>query len=86
VDKVIRALEGLCLDLPEDPEGFTSCIDKDTHQIAQAQAIGEVVVNGAFPPARVMLGNWRVYRADEVKPTPEIIRDRRAKAAANQAP
>jgi hypothetical protein len=33
-----------------------------------------------------MLGNWRVYRADEVKPTPEIIRDRRAKAAANQAP
>lgn len=86
VDKVVRALGGLCLDLPEDPEGFTSCIDKDTHQIAQAQAIGEVVVNSDFPPARVMLGNWRVYRADEVKPTPEIVRERRAKAAAHQSP
>lgn len=86
VEAVIRALEGLCLELPEDPEDFTSCIDKDTHQIVQAQAIGEVVVNLDFPPARVMLGNWRVYKADEVKPSREVLRERRAKAQANSNP
>lgn len=84
VEAVVRALEGLCLELPEDPEGFASCIDKDTHQIAQAQAIGEVVVDTGYPPARVMLGRWRVYPAQQLRPPPQLVQQRRAKAALAQ--
>jgi branched-chain amino acid transport system substrate-binding protein len=82
VEKVVGALEGLCLELPEDPPGFASCIDRETHQIAQAQAIGEVVVDTRFPPARVMLGRWRVYPAEQLRPSPELVRERRRAAGA----
>jgi branched-chain amino acid transport system substrate-binding protein len=82
VEKVVGALEGLCLELPEDPAGFASCIDRETHQIAQAQAIGEVVVDNRFPPARVMLGRWRVYPAEQLRPSPELVRERRRAAGA----
>lgn len=81
VENVVRALEGLCMELPEDPVGFSSCIDKDTHQIAQAQAIGEIVVNTSFPPARVMLGRWRVYSADQLRPSPALVQERRQRAS-----
>jgi branched-chain amino acid transport system substrate-binding protein len=80
-DQLVKALEGLRLELPEDPPGFTSWIDPETHQIAQAQAIGEVVPDDRFPPAKVMLGNWVVYPAELLKPSPEIIRARREKAS-----
>jgi branched-chain amino acid transport system substrate-binding protein len=80
-DQLIRALEGLRLELPEDPPGYTSTIDPETHQVAQAQAIGEVVPNTDFPPARVMLGNWVSYPAEVLKPTPEVLRVRREKAS-----
>jgi branched-chain amino acid transport system substrate-binding protein len=76
--KLIHTLEGLQLNLPEDPEGFTSYIDPETHQIIQAQAIGEVVPNAEFPPAQVMLGNWTVYRAEDLRPPLDLIRQRRA--------
>lgn len=81
-DKLIRTLEGLRLDLPEDPEGTSSWIDPVTHQVVQAQAIGEVVPNGEFPPAQVMLGNWTVYRAEDLRPPLELIQQRRSRARA----
>lgn len=79
-EQLIRALEGLHLALPEDPEGYVSHIDAETHQIVQAQAIGEVVPNSAYPPAKVMLGHWVAYRADELQPPIDLIRSRRARA------
>ncbi|MBA3904546.1 MAG: amino acid ABC transporter substrate-binding protein [Rhodocyclaceae bacterium] len=79
-DKLIRVLEGMHLSLPEDPEGYVSHIDPETHQIIQAQAIGEVERNTAFSPARLMLGRWTVYRAEELQPPLDLVRSRRAKA------
>jgi len=79
-EQLIRTLEGLHLGLPEDPEGYVSHIDKETHQIVQAQAIGEVVPNSAFAPAKVMLGRWVVYRAEELQPPLDLVRSRRARA------
>ncbi len=80
-EQLVRALEGLRLELPEDPPGFTSYIDPETHQIAQAQAIGEVVPNSDYPPAKVMLGRWVSYPAEVLKPSPDVLRTRREKAA-----
>lgn len=76
-EALVDALEGLKLALPEDPPGFASYIDPLTHQIVQAQAIGTVVPDNSFPPARVMLGNWTVYDAEDLKPSPELVRHRR---------
>lgn len=78
--KLIGVLEGLRLALPKDPEGYVSYIDRATHQIVQAQAIGEVVPNTAFPPAQVMLGRWAVYGAEELRPPPDLVQSRRAMA------
>jgi hypothetical protein len=60
--------------------GATSYVDPDTHQVAQAQAIGEVVPDARFPPAKVMLGRWVAYAAEDLKPPPEVLRARREKA------
>lgn len=79
-DRLIAALEGMRLDLPEDPPGFRSYIDPLTHQVVQAQAIGEVVASGAFPPAQVMLSNWIVYPAEALRPPADLIQQRRARA------
>lgn len=81
IDAVVSAMEGLRLELPEDPDGFTSYIDPATHQIVQMQAVGEIVPDTSFPPAQVMGGNWTVYRAEDLVPPPELVRERRARAA-----
>lgn len=81
VDALVGAMEGMPLELPEDPEGFTSYIDPDTHQIVQMQAVGEIVPDNRFPPAQVMGGHWTVYRAEDLVPSPEFVRERRARAA-----
>lgn len=81
MEAVVNALEGLEIKLPRDPDGFTSHIDPGTHQIVQMQAVGEVEPNTAFPPAKLMLGHWTVYPAEELMPPPDLIRARRAKAA-----
>lgn len=81
IDAVVAAMEGLRLELPEDPDGFASYIDPATHQIVQMQAVGEIVPDGSFPPAQVMGGNWTVYRAEDLRPPPELVRERRARAA-----
>ncbi|MEH6579057.1 MAG: ABC transporter substrate-binding protein [Amphritea sp.] len=61
VDGVRLALPGLSLSLPEDPPGFRSWIDPETHQIMQAIAIGETMPDDSYPPAKRMLGNWRIF-------------------------
>ncbi len=60
-DAIRSALSSLRLTLPEDPDGFTSYMDPDTHQIQQVIAIGETLPNSDYPPAERMLGNWSVY-------------------------
>ncbi len=56
-----NALPGLKVSLPEDPQGFQSYIDPDTHKIMQYQAIGATQQTGGFAPATRMLGQWRAY-------------------------
>jgi ADP-glucose pyrophosphorylase len=51
-EALVKALEGMKIQCPEDPPGFTSYIDPKTHQIVQIQAIGTTVKNEKFPPAK----------------------------------
>lgn len=60
-EKLITGLQRLRLKLPEDPDGFESYINASTHQIQQVQAIGTTVLNSAYPPAKVLLGDWFIY-------------------------
>lgn len=76
-EALVKALEGLKIPLPEDPEGFTSYIDPGTHQIIQAQAIGTTVPNGDFPPATRMLGNWKIYKGEDLMPPEAYIKEKR---------
>lgn len=60
-NRIRDALKQLSLSLPEDPEGFRSVMDPVHHQMLQVQAIGRTQASTAFPPARMMLGDIRVY-------------------------
>ncbi|MBI2312965.1 MAG: ABC transporter substrate-binding protein [Betaproteobacteria bacterium] len=60
-EKLVAALERVKLKLPEDPDGFESYMDPATHQMQQVIAIGEVVPDPRFPPAKAMLGRFTVY-------------------------
>jgi branched-chain amino acid transport system substrate-binding protein len=75
---LIKALEGMELELPEDPDGFRSRIDPASHQIIQMQAIGTVVRDARFPPATALLGNFQVYPAEQLLPSPQEIARRRS--------
>ncbi len=79
-DALIEALEGMELALPEDPDGFASHIDAATHQIVQVQAIGTVVRDDSYPPAKALLGNFEIYPADRLLPSAKEIERRRAAA------
>jgi branched-chain amino acid transport system substrate-binding protein len=49
------------------------------HQVVQVQAIGETVPNKSFPPATMMLGNWKIYKAEDIIPSEaEILAARKA--------
>lgn len=78
-DKLVKALEGMKIQLPEDPEGFTSYIDPATHQIVQVQAVGVTVANDQFPPAKRMLGEWKIYKAEDLLPPKEYIESKQKK-------
>ena len=73
VEALVKAMEGMKIQCPEDPPGFTSYIDPATHQIVQVQAIGTTVPNDKFPPAKYMLGNFKVYPADKLWPNMEYV-------------
>jgi len=72
-DALVKAMEGMKIQCPEDPPGFTSYIDPATHQIVQVQAIGTTVANDKFPPAKQMLGNLKIYPADKLWPNMEYV-------------
>jgi len=78
-EALVKALEGMKIKLPEDPEGFTSYIRPETHQIVQVQAIGVTVPNDDFPPAKRMLGDWKIYKAEDIIPPQEYIDMKRKK-------
>lgn len=75
-DALVKALEGLQIKLPEDPDGFTSYIDPQTHQIVQMQAVGVSIPDDKFPPARMMLGKWKVYKAEDLLPPKDLVEKR----------
>ncbi|MGH1352391.1 MAG: ABC transporter substrate-binding protein [Methyloligellaceae bacterium] len=60
-EKLRQALKHLKLTLPEDPEGFKSHMDPDSHQILQVQVIGKTIRDESYAPARVLLGEWQQY-------------------------
>ena len=68
-EKLRQNFKSLVINLPEDPEGFVSRMDADSHQLLQAQAIGVTVNNNNYPPAKVMLGNWFVHYPTSQWPT-----------------
>ncbi|MGC8604470.1 MAG: ABC transporter substrate-binding protein, partial [Desulfomonilaceae bacterium] len=72
-EALVKAFEGMKIKLPEDPEGFSSYIDPKSHQIVQDQAIGVTEPNDKFPPAKLMLGNWKVYKAKDLLPPEEYV-------------
>jgi len=72
-DKLVAAMEKMKIKLPEDPDGFTSYMRPIDHQIVQMQAIGETVPNKSYPPATMMLGNFKVYKAEDIIPSEEDI-------------
>lgn len=59
--EIRKALLGLKLHLPEDPEGFDSYMNPQDHQLQQVIAIGETLRDLRYPPAQMMLGKWQVY-------------------------
>ena len=50
------------------------------HQIVQAQAIGISQPNTKYPPAKFMLGNFKVFKAEDIIPSEQEILDLRKKA------
>lgn len=76
-DKIVAVMEKMKIKLPEDPDGFMSYMRPVDHQIVQVQAIGETVPNKNFPPATMMLGNWRIFKAEEIIPKEQEILDAR---------
>lgn len=64
-EQLITAFKSLTIKLPEDPEGFESIMDSESHQILQVQSIGKTMINHQYPPAKVMLGDWFDYYPPE---------------------
>ena len=81
VEKLVSVMEKITIKLPEDPDGFTSYMRPIDHQIVQVQAIGETVPNNEYPPATMMLGNFKVYKAEDIIPSEEEIVNARKEAA-----
>ncbi|MBN1547598.1 MAG: ABC transporter substrate-binding protein [Syntrophaceae bacterium] len=77
-EALVKAMEAMEIKLPGDPEGFVSHVDRATHQIIQAISVGRLQDNATYPPATRMPGDWQVFRAEDLLPPPEYVRDRRA--------
>ncbi len=76
-EALVKAMEGMKMKLPEDPPDFTSYMNPETHQIVQVQAIGVTMPNDNYPPAKKMLGNWKVYEAEKIIPPSDYIKEKR---------
>lgn len=76
-DAMAHAAEGMVLPVPRDRDGVSSWIRPADHQIVQEMYIGVTVPSSAYPPARVMLGDWEVIGADDALPgVDEVVRAR----------
>lgn len=82
---VVKALEEMKISMPADPEGSTSYIHPETHQIVQTVAVGQVVENKAFPPALRMPGNWKFFKAEDLMPPMDYVKGLREKASQGAA-
>jgi len=76
-EALVKALENLKLKAPWDPEGFTSYMRPETHQLKKMQAIGITMPNNDFPPAKMMLGDWKIYSPEDVMPPADYIKEKR---------
>ncbi|MEL0623490.1 ABC transporter substrate-binding protein [Marinomonas arenicola] len=56
-----KTFEHLTLNLPEDPTGFSSYMNPETHQLQQVISIGTSTKDTNLPPAMRLLHNWSVY-------------------------
>ena len=74
-EALVKALEGMKMALARRPARVShpTSIPK-THQIVQVQAIGTTVKNDKYPPAKYMLGNWKIYPADKLWPNIGVCR------------
>ncbi|KZN14462.1 ABC transporter substrate-binding protein [Marinomonas sp. TW1] len=63
-EELQTVLENLVIKLPEDPTGFSSYMDANTHQLQQVISIGTSTRDTSFPPATRLLHNWSVYYPD----------------------
>ena len=60
-DHIRAELRNLKLKLPEDPEGFMSFMDPQTHQLMQVQAIGVIGPDNSYPPSAKLLSDWTLF-------------------------
>lgn len=74
---LVKAFENLKLQAPWDPDGFESYMRPETHQLKKMQAIGVTMPNKDFPPATMMLGDWKVYKPEDVMPPEDYIKEKR---------
>jgi branched-chain amino acid transport system substrate-binding protein len=58
---LIAALRNLRIATPEDPAGFETYMNPDSHQVQQVIAIGRSAPDDRYPPARMMLHDLRIY-------------------------
>jgi len=63
-EELQTVLENLVIKLPEDPTGFSSYMDANTHQLQQVISIGTSTKDTSLPPAARLLHNWSVYYPD----------------------
>lgn len=86
VEEVVRAAEGLVVPTPRDRPGAPSWIRPIDHQVVQEMYIGVSEPSDAFPPARVLLGQWEVIGAADALPSEDEIRRAREEARVRGQP
>jgi branched-chain amino acid transport system substrate-binding protein len=74
---LVKALEGMKIELPSNPDGSPAYVDPLTHQLVQPIAIGEVVENKDYPPATRQGGHWKVYMPADLLAPVDYVKERR---------
>lgn len=77
---LIKAMEGMKINTALDPPGYTSWMRPLTHNLVYPYALGITERNEKYPPAKYMLGNFRVFYPDKIDLTDEEVREARTKA------
>jgi branched-chain amino acid transport system substrate-binding protein len=77
---LIKAMEGMKINTPLDPPGYISWVRPLTHNLVYPYALGLTERNEKYPPAKYMLGNFRVFYPDKIDLTDAEVLQARAKA------